>query len=534
MIDTNFKITPDIGVLNAFRNFNYQPWYAISEYIDNGLQSFLTKNGKFGETRNICIINIEYDYKRNYLSVEDNAFGISESEHARAFTAGIPPTERGGLSEFGMGMKSASFWFCPTWKVTTQPIDSDFEYQYKIDVNEVIKNNGLISSLIENNFDKKGFTKIELFNSFRRLAPSTQVKIKKHLSSIYRCFLKQNQLQIIFNGENLKFNNPEILEAPIAYSNEEPEKTYKWEKAISFFTSSGAKVEGFVALRKNGSFAQGGLSLFRRNRLIMGSDEEKYKPKSIFGASNSFQTLRVFGELHLEGYQVTFSKDKFDFRDNEEEEFLEKLKEEINSSPLRILKQAETYREKKVNQQSIKDFTEQTNKIFDNQQLTQKIDELNKAVAKEISSKSGLEKLLGNINSKRDKFDGIDISRGFSNLSKKGNTHTILISGTTFNIDYNLRPIDNLELYKIEFKDESSKRPDAKEVNLNIGIREDHPLIVQFCNGNKDALNVITLIIISQTITEIILRSNGQRYIGLYKKCFNEILEQIEGNIKDL
>ena len=50
MIDTNFKITPDIGVLNAFRNFNYQPWYAL-EYIDNGLQSFLTKNGKFGETR---------------------------------------------------------------------------------------------------------------------------------------------------------------------------------------------------------------------------------------------------------------------------------------------------------------------------------------------------------------------------------------------------------------------------------------------------------------------------------------------------
>ena len=67
-------------------------------------------------------------------------------------------------------------------------------------------------------------------------------------------------------------------------------------------------MEGFVALRKNGSFAQGGLSLFRRNRLIMGSDEEKYKPRSIFGASNSFQTLRVFGELHLEVIRLLFPK----------------------------------------------------------------------------------------------------------------------------------------------------------------------------------------------------------------------------------
>ena len=105
MIDTNFKITPDIGVLNAFKNFNYKSWYALAEYIDNSLQSFLSKNGKYGEIRNICRININYDSQRGYLSIEDNAFGISESEHARAFTAGIPPSDNAGLSEFGMGMK---------------------------------------------------------------------------------------------------------------------------------------------------------------------------------------------------------------------------------------------------------------------------------------------------------------------------------------------------------------------------------------------------------------------------------------------
>ena len=136
---------------------------------------------------------------------------------------------------------------------------------------------------------------------------------------------------------------------------------------------------------------------------------------------------------------------------------MEKLKEEINSSPLRILKQAEAYREKKATKKEIKHAEEQIKKVFENQQLTKKINELNNVVSKEISSQNGLEKFLGNINSKINKFEDIEISKLSSNLLKKGNTHSIVISGTTYNIEYNLSPVDNTELYKIEFRDESSK-----------------------------------------------------------------------------
>tara|TARA_Y100000589_G_scaffold243390_1_gene230966 strand:- start:5697 stop:7298 length:1602 start_codon:yes stop_codon:yes gene_type:complete len=533
MIDTNFKITPDIGVLNAFKNFNYKSWYALAEYIDNSLQSFLTKNGKYGEIRNICRININYDSQRGYLSIEDNAFGISESEHARAFTAGIPPSDNAGLSEFGMGMKSASFWFCPTWKVATQPIDSDFDYQYKIDVKDVIKNDGLISSLVNESQTKKGYTKIELFNTFRKLGPSTQTKIKKHLSSIYRCYLNTNQLEIFFNDEKLIFNSPEILNAPAAYADGDPKTEIKWEKKISFSTSNGGKVTGFVGIRKNGSYPQAGLSLFRRNRLIMGSDEEKYKPKSIFAGSNSFRSLRVFGELHLEGYQVTFSKDNFDFRDDEEEEFLDKLKEEMNSYPLPILLQADKYREK-VNKETKSNFQKLTNKAFEDVKLTQKIEELNIAVAEQTKVQGGIEKIFPNLGkNKIDKFEGIEIKKDYLNVSKEVNQNSIKIAGTTFNISYNLNSFESSDLYKIEFLDELSKRPEAKIVNLLINIRETHPLISQFCNTNKEALHVLTSIIVTQSITEILLRSNGQRYVGLYKKCFNEIIETIDKTMRD-
>ena len=50
---------------------------------------------------------------------------------------------------------------------------------------------------------------------------------------------------------------------------------------------------------------------------------------------------------------------------------------------------------------------------------------------------------------------------------------------------------------------------------------------------NKEALHVLTSIIVTQSITEILLRSNGQRYVGLYKKCFNEIIETIDKTMRD-
>ena len=86
----SLNITPGMGVYGYFKHINYKSWYALAEFIDNAIQSFETKNGTF-DTRNKCLINIKYDPNNSYLSVEDNAYGISEKEHERAFTAGIPP-----------------------------------------------------------------------------------------------------------------------------------------------------------------------------------------------------------------------------------------------------------------------------------------------------------------------------------------------------------------------------------------------------------------------------------------------------------
>ena len=155
MIDTNFKITPDIGVLNAFKNFNYKSWYALAEYIDNSLQSFISKKNLSSLKRDKCIVNIKFEDRK--IMIKDNAFGISENEHSRAFTAGIPPSNNKGLSEFGVGMKSAAIWFAPKWKVKTQPCESNLEFEYIFDLSEIINSNGDIKCLISESTNKKGF-----------------------------------------------------------------------------------------------------------------------------------------------------------------------------------------------------------------------------------------------------------------------------------------------------------------------------------------------------------------------------------------
>ena len=54
-----------------------------------------------------------------------------------------------------------------------------------------------------------------------------------------------------------------------------------------------------------------GFALFRRDRLIQGSGDEGYRPELIFGKPNTFAYQRVFGEIHLDGFQVSHTKDGY-------------------------------------------------------------------------------------------------------------------------------------------------------------------------------------------------------------------------------
>ena len=116
-----------------------------------------------------------------------------------------------------------------------------------------------------------------------------------------------------------------------------------WRKPIEFDFGDGLSVHGFAAIRETANTAKAGFALFRRGRVIQGSGDEGYRPSYIFGSSNSFRYQRIFGELHLDGFEVSHTKDGFRWDENEQP-FLELLREHLDSAGLPLLKQAEGHR----------------------------------------------------------------------------------------------------------------------------------------------------------------------------------------------
>src|SRR5690606_16845884 len=103
------------------------------------------------------------------------------------------------------------------------------------------------------------------------------------------------------------------------------------------------KVNGFIAILSTmSSSTVNGLSLFRRGRVIEGSHDEKYRPKVLCGQNGSPRYKRIFGELELEGFSVSFNKGSFQEHDDLEA-LMEALKTEISSKDFDLYTQAEKY-----------------------------------------------------------------------------------------------------------------------------------------------------------------------------------------------
>jgi hypothetical protein len=160
---------------------------------------------------------------------------------------------------------------------------------------------------------------------------------------MYRIFLREGTLELLINNEPLEHSLPNVLTTP--FFKHPTAKALCWKKEIHIDLGGGRKVNGFAALREKGSTIDSGFALFRRNRVIQGTADQGYRPEVIFGRSNSYIYQRLFGELHLEGFHVSHTKDGFRW-DEYEDELLAELKRQLDEKPLPLLQQALGYRAK--------------------------------------------------------------------------------------------------------------------------------------------------------------------------------------------
>jgi len=313
-MDSEIDIRPSLGeILNSYERYTYKPETAIAEFVDNSTASYF-QNKPIIKALNKDYqldIRINYNPAQRTLIIEDNAFGMDLETFKNALTIAKRPKNTAGRNEFGMGLKTAASWFGKRWRVATTTYNNSKMYEAEVDVNELIetRDNTIKMNDEECDINKHG-TKVILMELTRRITPTAIEKLIKDLKSIYRRDISSGEIKISINEIVLEYEQPKILFEKVDGIDKE------WKENFGTtinFEGQDYYMKGFFALRETGNYRETGFTLFRRNRVIIGGLDKGFKPEKIFGATNSFMSLRLFGEVDLDNWPVTQAKDDFDW-----------------------------------------------------------------------------------------------------------------------------------------------------------------------------------------------------------------------------
>ncbi len=498
------SIRPGVSVLSVLRHLNYKPWFALAEFVDNAFESYRSSRDVLEALHGADFklqVRIDIDATRPArISIKDNAAGIAQGEFPRAFRPAAIPTDRSGLSEFGMGMKSAACWFAPRWSVRTKAIGEPVERTVRFNVERIVHDQLEELAIDEVAGDPNlHFTEIILEGLHHVPVKKTVSKIKAHLTDIYRVFIRDGLLELHFGDDLLAYDEPSILRFP--YVRDPDGASRLWRKDIHFDFGDDLSVTGFAALRDPGSFAKSGFALFRRGRLIQGSADEGYRPGMIFGGPGSHRSLRLFGELHLEGFEVSHTKDGFRWDENEQP-FLELLKDHLNEGDLPLLRQADDFRtlaarneRKAAAQLAVTKATEAMERALPE-------------VLPRVAAKPPAET----------RAEALDAQAVLA--AKELQIHFR-------NRDWIVRvelTDDPAEGQWLSMSDQPSAdgRPEVIEIRLSLA----HPFMVSFAQTDPEDVEALLRVAAALALAEKLAREAGQRYTGTIRRNLNDILRE--------
>lgn len=499
------SIRPGVGILSVLRHLNYKAWFAMAEFVDNSLQSYLQNREKLEQLHGKEFrLRVEIEVERTdevRIRIRDNAAGIATADYARAFRPAELPSDRTGLSEFGMGMKSAACWFAPQWKVRTSALGEPIEKTITLDIDTIVR--GAIEELdvVEAPAAANDhFTEITLIDPYDKLQTKTGSKIKDHLASIYRIFLREGTMELWFNREQLSYEIPKILTAP--YYKTPTEAPRQWQREFSFDFGLGLKASGFAALREVASTSTAGFALFRRKRLIEGSLDEPYRPEFIFGTGNSYRRQRLIGEIHLEGFNVSHTKDGFQW-DDHEQPFLELLYAELENEAMPLLSQAEGYRAR-VAQRELKVEAEKASARV--AETLQK--EVPRVLEQQSSAQPFIERLPESVP---------------PDQSASSRVIEVDHRGAKWRITIELAMDPAIEDW-LTITDKPPLRGGPREITVRMSLV--HPFMRQFCRTDSSEIEALARVAAALGLAEITARDAGVPQYGTIRRNLNQLLRE--------
>lgn len=492
------SVAPGVNMLRVLSHLNYKPWFALGEFVDNAIQSFLAN-------RELSSVEIRVDIDAaaaSQIVVRDNSSGIDRSDFDRAFKPAIAPPDASGLSEFGMGMKSAAYWFSDSWSVITTSAGTDRAYTVNFDIDTITENelDAVAVSSAPVPVDDH-FTEVRL-NKVRHVPVGRTVgKIKDHLRDIYRNFIESGAVTLIVNGEVLEHKYPVVLQAP-HFAKPEGDVVL-WRVEFDFEIAPSRRAHGFAAIRDPGSTKNSGLSLFRRGRIIQGSGDEGYMPTAIFGSGNSYESQRVFGDVHLEGFGVSHTKDGLQW-DGLEDRFLEKLREVLDREERPLLRQAKYFRKfefSRAARKTLQAVIERT---------AHDVGKLESGVADIVGTKPSDGALQSPEFDVSPHLLSDPVASRTVTFEQLGLKWAVIVESTS-----SLSPSE-------WFTRSISKS--AGDVTIRVQLNLSHPFVIRFCQRESESLEAVTRLAVALSVGETLARLSGTNTATAVLAAVNSVI----------
>jgi hypothetical protein len=323
--DLRFRLGLD--TIQSYKRLSYTPWHALAEFVDNSTQSYFNNEAALkqayerdGEGLRVDIV---YDRDQGFIRITDTAMGMDRSELDHALEVGARPANADGRSKFGMGMKTAACWLGNEWQIRTKKLGETVELRVDIDVAAVARGvQELPTRELDGQDPTKGYTIVEISNLNRPFKGRTLGKIRDFLGSMYRQDLRDGSLCLTWQGVPLAWDFSDD-EFGVARDGSRYKKDF-------IFEVDGKVAQGWVGVLEHGSRAKAGFSILHAGRVVRGWPDS-WRPEAIFGqlgGSNDLINQRIVGEIQLDDFEVTHTKDDILWFGDEQDNVEDELKRE--------------------------------------------------------------------------------------------------------------------------------------------------------------------------------------------------------------
>lgn len=311
-----------LDAIASYRRLSYTAWHAIAEFVDNATQAYFDNRESldevYREEDEKLNVNIAYEKAEGdsdgLLRVVDNSIGMSQKELDRAMHIAKRPKDPSGRSRYGLGMKTAACWIGDLWSVRTKKLGETTEHRVTVDVPRIVQGDADLQYQSTGDKDpEQHYTIIEVKKHNQVFRGRTLSKIKQFLRSMYRVDLREGWLRLTWRGQELEWQGFEdqLLEA---------RDGTRYRKNFSF-SVNGKDVEGWVGVLGSGSRSKAGFSILHSKRVIRGYPDS-WRPASLYGqmqGTNDLVNQRLIGEIHLDDFEVSHTKDDIIWQGEEEE-----------------------------------------------------------------------------------------------------------------------------------------------------------------------------------------------------------------------